>query len=185
MAINSRSSKETGGRGGHCHGGKSPHFHRVSVTTVERRVTTETSAPNLQNPQRTCQQHQVVQMTAAAADWDSEDEGAWVAIDTNGESVMLGGGMPDLESVKVSESSSEDGSVTGLAAMSMTLGGVPEQDSVYPRMIQIGFWRWERTLESWMMRDGTWMMKTHCEPMIFPSRIMGLISQISQKLPLS
>lgn len=65
---------------------------------------------------------------AAAADWDSESEGAWLAIGTDGESVASGGEMPGLESVESSEASSEAGSVPGLATMSTTSGGVPEVD---------------------------------------------------------
>jgi len=66
----------------------------------------------------------------AAADWDSEGEGAWVAMNTNGESVTLDGEMPSLELVESLEVSSEDDSVPGLTTMSTSLGGIHKANSI-------------------------------------------------------
>jgi len=132
MAVNPGSSKGSGGRGGHGRGGKSPQFHKKpkgECFNCGEKGHYQNKCPKLMKPPKDTLTPSGSAI-AAAADWDLEGEGAWVAIDTDGESVMLGGEMPDLESVEASESSSEDGSVPGLAEMSTTLGGVPEQDSV-------------------------------------------------------
>ena len=133
MAVNPGSSKETGGRGGRGRGGKSPHFHRKpkgECYNCGEKGHYRNKCPKLAKPSKDTPTTSGSANTAAAADWDSEGEGAWVAIDTDGESVASGGEMPDLESVEASETSSEDGSVPGLATMSMTSGGAPEHDGV-------------------------------------------------------
>lgn len=133
MAVNPRSSKETRGRGGCGHGEKPPHFHRKpkgGCYSCGKKGHYQNKCPKLMKPSKDMPTTSGSVNTVAAADWDSEGEGAWVAINTNSESVTSGGEMPDLESVEALETSSKDGSVPELATMSMTLGGAPEHDSV-------------------------------------------------------
>jgi len=110
MAVNPRSSKGTGGRGGCGHGRKSPQSHKKpkgECFNCREKGHYRNKCPKLAKPPKDTPTPSGSAI-AAAADWDSEGEGAWVAIDTNGESVALGGEMPDLESVEALESSSED-----------------------------------------------------------------------------
>jgi hypothetical protein len=134
MSVNPGPSKAKEGRGGHgrhgkCGGGRPSQFPRKPKGECwncgeKGHYQDKCPSPLKNKPTKSGSAN------AAAADLDSEGEGAWVAVDTNGESIASEGSLLDLESVEASEVSSEDGSLPGLASMSSFSGGGHEVDSV-------------------------------------------------------
>jgi len=132
MAVTPAFSKGRGGRGGR-RGGRphhAPKKFKGECFGCGEKGHYKNNCPNLAKSSKDMVTTSGSANIVAAADWDSEGEGAWVAMNTDGESVTSDGEMPSLESVESSEVSSEDGSVPGLATMSTSSGGIREADSV-------------------------------------------------------
>ena len=132
MAVTPAFLKGRGGRGG-CHGGRPHHVlkkFKGECFGCGEKGHYKNNCPNLAKSSKEVVTTLGSVNIVAAADWDLEGKGAWVAMNTNGESVTLDGEIPSLELVESSELSSEDDSIPGLVTMSTSSGGICKANSI-------------------------------------------------------